>query len=157
MATKSYKLSHWIFVLRIAMGWLFFWAGLSKLLNPDWSAEGFLLNSTGVFADLFVPLAGNAVVDFLNMWGLLLIGVALLLGVLVRWASFWGIVLNVLYFVAVYPARGDFGVLIDDHIIYIFVLIGFMIFGAGEHWGLDNWIERTKFYKRNKWLHWVLG
>lgn len=37
---KTAKLS--IVFLRLAMGWLIFYAGITKVLNPNWTAAGYL-------------------------------------------------------------------------------------------------------------------
>ena len=67
--------------MRLALGFLFFMAGWSKLTaQGGWSAAGYLANATGPFASWFQSLAGNGLVDQLNMWGLALIGVALIFG-----------------------------------------------------------------------------
>ena len=65
-------------VLRVVIGWHIFYEGLSKLLNPSWSSLGYLMDSKGIFAEFFYTLASNPsllkVVDLLNAWGLLIIG-----------------------------------------------------------------------------------
>ena len=78
-----------LFMLRISIGWYFFYAGLIKIIDPAWSASVFLLNAT-MFPDFYAWFASPAVlpvVDILNSWGLLIIGLATLLGVGVRIAG----------------------------------------------------------------------
>ena len=71
----------------------------------DWA--GYLRSSDWIAADLFRWMAAEptvlAVVDKLNMWGLLLIGIALMLGFLTRLSALGGILLLALYYVA-HPA-----------------------------------------------------
>ena len=31
-----------LFLLRVSLGWLFLYAGLTKLLDPTWTSEGYL-------------------------------------------------------------------------------------------------------------------
>lgn len=38
--TQFQKIS--LFLLRISIGWLMFYAGITKVLNPEWSAAGYL-------------------------------------------------------------------------------------------------------------------
>src|SRR3990167_3920913 len=114
-----------IVLLRLGIGWVFFYAGWSKVITyftpaKDWTASGFLSHLEGPFAGLFSGMAGNTLIDYLNAYGLLLVGVALLLGVLVRWSAFWGIVLMVFYYLAGFPPENAF--VVDQHIIYILVL-----------------------------------
>lgn len=90
--------------LRAGIGWHFLYEGVAKLATPGWSAAGFLLDSTGPFAAGFRALAANPlllqVVNQLNIWGLLLIGAALLFGLLTRVAAGGGMVLLLLYYLA---------------------------------------------------------
>lgn len=126
------------FFLRVSLGWLFLYAGISKI--GAFSAKGYLVSLKGPFAALFYPLAGNMLVDQLVIWGFTLIGVCLILGVLVRFASFWGIVMMALFYLTAYPPEHAF--LVDDHIIYIFVLLFLMVSNAGHFNGVDKVLEK---------------
>jgi uncharacterized membrane protein YphA (DoxX/SURF4 family) len=99
-----------IALLRIVIGWHFLYEGLTKLWDPSWSAAGYLRSSEWVLADLFHWMAATPsileVVNFLNIWGLILIGAALMLGVLTRAASIAGILLLGLYYAAHPPLLG---------------------------------------------------
>jgi len=97
-------------VLRVAIGWHIFYEGLTKLLNPNWSSVGYLLDSKGIFADFFYFLASDPgilkVVDFLNVWGLLIIGLCLIIGLFEKFASIGGILLLGLYYFSHPPFIG---------------------------------------------------
>lgn len=139
-------------VLRLAMGWLMFYAGWSKLTAPEgWSAKGYLLTSTGPFKDFFIGLAGNPTIDWLNMWGLTLIGLALIFGVVVRFASFWGALLMLLYYFAHFEQNIVQGWL-DYHVFYTLTFIFFMFVGAGYVFGLDRYVEKWKLMLNYPWL-----
>jgi thiosulfate dehydrogenase (quinone) large subunit len=130
-----------IFLLRIALGWLFLYAGLSKVLNPNWSAQGYL-KSAKTFPGLYqwLALPSNIEwVNFLNQWGLTIVGAALILGLFVRWAVPAAIALMVLYYLPnlSFPHAGNTAYIVDEHIIYILVLALLYIFHAGKYWGLD--------------------
>lgn len=98
-----------ITIVRMAIGWHFLYEGLAKLLDPDWSAESFLTNTFGFSSGFYHWLAASPgsvwMVDFLNIYGLILIGLCLFLGIIVRWSSLAGIVLLTLYYFA-YPPFG---------------------------------------------------
>src|SRR3989344_8359856 len=139
-----------ILLLRLGIGWLFFYAGWSKVVTyftdaPDFTAAGFLSHLQGPFGGLFSSLTGNTLVDYLNAYGLLLIGIAILLGVLVRWSAFWGIVLMALYYLAGFPPEHSF--VVDEHIVYILVLIVLSAIGVGRALGLDGALEKSGFVK----------
>lgn len=149
-----------LLLLRIGIGWLFIYAGWTKVITffteaKDWTAAGFLNSLEGAFASFFASMAGNVVVDQLNAWGLLLIGVAVTLGLLVRFASFWGFILMIIYWLAVFPPKRAF--LVDDHIIYALVFLVLAATGAGRYWGLDKAVESSSLVKQNSWLVKILG
>lgn len=97
-------------ILRMLVGWHILYEGVTKLLNPGWSARGFLMSSQWIFEDLFKSLAANStvlgIVDFINVWGLILIGLCLILGLVTRPAAISGMVLLALYYLANPPFVG---------------------------------------------------
>ncbi len=156
--TSSSKIP--VLLLRLSIGWVFFYAGWSKAITfvtaaEDWTATGYLSHLEGPFASIFSLLAGNVVVDYLNAYGLLLVGIAMILGVLVRWAAFWGIVLMLMYYFAGFPAEHSF--IVEDHIINALVFVVLAAGGAGRVWGLDGIIEKSEFAKSNPWVLKILG
>lgn len=125
------KKSYWVTLLRFLVGWHFLYEGLWKLLSGSWSAEPYLSSSEWIAAKLFHTIAETPtllkVVDLLNIWGLTLIGLALILGVAIRFASISGIVLLALYYLAhppfTAPAGGESHLLwIDRNVIEAFAL-----------------------------------
>jgi uncharacterized membrane protein YphA (DoxX/SURF4 family) len=98
------------FILRVIIGWHFLYEGVIKLAMPEWTSEGYLKGSYGFLSSLFHSLASSEVsveiVNFLNVWGLILIGLGLMLGVLIRISAVSGILLLLLYYFA-YPPFGD--------------------------------------------------
>ena len=137
----------WLAVGRIALGWIFFYAGLVKILNASWSAAGFLANAK-TFPGLYAWFAGPniiGIVNFVNEWALLLLGTSLILGLFVRWSAIPGVVLMLLYYFAgnAFPAVSN-GFVVDQHIIYIAILILFFVTDAGKYFGLDSKFSKTK-------------
>lgn len=154
-----------VFILRIVMGWVFFQGGIVKVLNPNWTATGFLTNTPdgNPFTAFWLNIAGNPTIDFLNAWGLTLVGLALLLGVAVRFAAFWGAVMMLFYWAASLTG-GLFqglplahGWVFDDHIVYALILFGLGAFGAGRILGLDKRIEESRLVDLYPWLKLGLG
>ncbi|MFC6726235.1 DoxX family membrane protein, partial [Halobium palmae] len=130
--------------LRLVMGWTLFYAGITKLLDPAWSAEGYLRNAIPAgnpFAGFWPALADGWLwlIDPLNAWGLTLVGLCLLLGLLVRWAAFWGAAMMLFYWAASLPLEN--GLVVDDHVVYALLLFGLGAFGAGRILGLDARLE----------------
>ena len=89
-----------LFALRLAMGWMMLYAGITKVLDPQWSAAGYLKGAK-TFAGLYQWLLSPGIlpaVNFINEWGLTLLGVSLILGIFVRLSSVLGAVLMLLYY-----------------------------------------------------------
>ncbi len=126
-----------IISLRISLGLVFLWAffdktfGLSFATKPEnaWiqggsPTTGFLTYATkGPFANFFQNLAGNALVDWMFMLGLLFVGITLFFNKFMKWGSIAGSVMLFLMYIAALPPENN--PLIDDHIIYI-LLLGFL-------------------------------
>jgi thiosulfate dehydrogenase [quinone] large subunit len=97
-------------ILRILIGWHFLYEGLIKLFSPFWSARSYLLDSGGFLADFFKYLAGSpailAIIDPVNIWLLIIIGLALMLGVQTRYAALTGGILLFLYYLVQPPLIG---------------------------------------------------
>lgn len=135
-----------VFLSRVGLGILFFYAGITKVLNPNWSAAGYLKGAK-TFPELYqwFASAGNiGWVNFLNEWGLTLVGLALIFGLLVRWASLGGILIMALYYLVIlqFPYVGEHSFLVDEHVIYITVFLVLITSNAGTFWGLDSWLKR---------------
>ncbi|MCK5470423.1 MAG: DoxX family membrane protein, partial [Cyclobacteriaceae bacterium] len=75
-------------LLRIAIGWHFLYEGVSKLFTPGWTSAEYLQMSSWIFAPFFHFISENqtllGIVDFINIWGLIFVGVGLMLGILTR-------------------------------------------------------------------------
>ncbi len=140
-----------ILILRLAMGWLFLYAGVIKILDSSWSASGYL-NNAQTFAQLYKWFASDlniGWVNFVNQWGLTLVGLALILGIKVRWASTAGILFIILYYFPVlnFPYVGEHSLIIDEHVIYILVLWALIIFRSGEQWTVGPYLQDIKWNK----------
>lgn len=142
--------------LRILVGWHFLYEGIAKLMTPGWSAKAYLAGSRWIFADLFHQMAASPstmkIVDFLNIWGLILIGISLFVGLLVRWSSIAGAVLLLFYFVAYPPIPGyTIGTIsegsylwVNKTLIEFFILLVFTGLPVDLFYGIDEWIKTWK-------------
>jgi predicted alpha-1,2-mannosidase len=141
-------------ILRIAIGWHFLYEGLIKVMDPGWTALSFLNSANGPLASIFKSLASNPgaleLVDFLNQWALVLIGLSLILGLFSRWASLGGMLLVGLYYVASPPfigmgdtamAEGNY-LIVNKNLIEIFALWVLYFFPSSHLYGLDRFIRK---------------
>jgi thiosulfate dehydrogenase [quinone] large subunit len=150
-----------LLALRVMIGWHFFFAGVTKIIAGDWSAQGFLANAVAdanPFLGFFQAMANSSLlplIDILNMWGLTLVGLGLLVGGAVRWCAFWGSIMMWFYWAASLPLAHS--VFVDDHIIYIALLFMLGAFGAGRYYGVDEYVESSSIVQNNRWLRYLLG
>ncbi|HDZ41636.1 MAG TPA: DoxX family membrane protein [Bacteroidetes bacterium] len=143
-------------VLRVLIGWHFLYEGISKLVNPDWSSVAFLLDSKGFLSSFFYSLASNPdvlkVVDFLNIWGLILIGLGLILGLFSRISIIAGIGLLGMYYLSHPPMVGySFSVpsegsylWVNKNLIEMAALAVLLVFPASMQIGFDRFIYKRK-------------
>ncbi|MCB8998796.1 MAG: DoxX family membrane protein [Bacteroidales bacterium] len=143
-------------ILRVLIGWHFLYEGISKVLNPNWSSIGFLLDSKGIFAGVFHSLAASqdmvALINFMNIWGLILIGLALISGLFTRIGIISGMVLLALYYLShpplisaeyAIPSEGSY-LWVNKNLIEFFALWVLYLFPGSKHIGLDRFIFRNK-------------
>lgn len=149
-----------LFALRIAIGWYFFYAGITKVLNPEWSAAGYLHHAKG-FPEFYRWFASEGVLpitNILNEWGITLVGVALILGIMVRFSAFVGIFLMLLYYFALpFPFPNEHAMIVDDHIIISAALLVLAAFRAGRVWGLEAWCTHLPLCAKFPQLRKLLG
>ena len=136
-------------LMRIAIGWHFLYEGLIKLVDTDWSAAGYLQSSTGPAAIWFKDMAADqgvlSMVNQLNTWGLIAIGVCLMLGFVSRLSALAGIVLLALYYICHPPFFGpeQFGIaeghymIVNKNLVELLALCVVLLYPAGTL-GLDG-------------------
>lgn len=140
-------------VVRAAIGWHFMYEGLSKLVISDWSAGNYLANATGFLAGFYHWLASSdamlSVVDFMNIYGLIFIGLALFTGLFTRISAISGIFLLLLYYFA-YPPFGTslFGspeghVFVVNRNLIEVVVLSLLLFGKEAGYGIDSLFRKS--------------
>ena len=99
----------YIFILRMALGFIFLWAFLDKTfglgfntsaakswLNGYSPTTGFLsMSAHGPFSKIYQAMAGSATVDWLFMLGLICISAGLIFGAMLRIAAWAGAALMI--------------------------------------------------------------
>jgi len=157
---KDISYSKWqlwsLVILRVAIGWHFLYEGIAKLLNPNWSSLGYLMDSGGIVAGVFHAMAGNAavlnVMDFINVWGLILIGAGLIVGLFSRVASFAGIILLAFYYLShpaiigvsyAMPTEGSY-LWVNKNLIELLTLWVLILFPTSKIIGMDRFLFNKK-------------
>ena len=61
--TQAQKIS--LFLLRIVLGWMYLYAGVTKIFGPEWSAAGYLKNAK-TFSAFYQWLASPGMLPLTN-------------------------------------------------------------------------------------------
>jgi thiosulfate dehydrogenase [quinone] large subunit len=135
--------------LRFLIGWHLLYEGLHKLIHPEWSALSFLANAQWIFSGVAEWIVSNQgvlnVVDAMNTWGLILIGLGLVLGLFTRIASLAGCVLLLLYYLfnppfigmeLAGPLEGNY-LMVNKTLIEAVMLLYLAVTPLSRHLGLD--------------------
>ena len=143
-------------ILRMLIGWHFLYEGLVKVLNQKWTSYAYLMDSGGWFNSFFRSLAENpdilVVTDFLNEWGLLLIGLSLITGCLARVASIGAMVMLAFYYLShppfigsnyMMPSEGSY-LWVDKNLIELAALFVLFLFPTSQFVGLDKYLFNRK-------------
>lgn len=149
-----------LIVLRFLVGWHILYEGIAKLLDPEWTSFSFLKQSQGVlsgFAD-WVTANPNVLnlVDILNTWGLIAIGLGLILGIFARAAAVFGALLIFVYYLNAppligveyaLPVDGNY-LIVDKTLIEAASLCVLALFPTSSVFGLDALLWRRKSKSR---------
>ncbi|SJN36538.1 putative integral membrane protein SCJ12.13c [Microbacterium esteraromaticum] len=159
----------WLAIMRLAIGFIFFWAFLDKTFGLGYStplerawisggtpSQGFL-NSDSVIGPLkpFFAAIASPVSDVLFMVAMLAIGLAVLLGVGLRVSAVVGTILMLAMYLAEWPFGANAAStnpLVDYHIIYALALIVTAALAAGDTWGFGRQWKALPLVRRNRWL-----
>lgn len=141
-------------LLRVLIGWHFLYEGLTKLLSsPAWSAKSYLLGSVGPFSPVFKAIASYSgllnIVDKLNIWGLILIGLSLFTGLFTKPFKISGIILLLLYYFAYppflsvvinTPVEGSYWI-VNKNLIETAALLVLYLFPSSHISGIDRYFQ----------------
>jgi thiosulfate dehydrogenase (quinone) large subunit len=142
--------------LRLLIGWHILYEGISKLQTPNWSSIGFLKESKWILSGFSNWIISNdgilRLVDFLNTWGLIAIGIGLILGLFTRAAAISGALLLFIYYLNNPPLIGlDYSVpmegsylIVSKTLIEAAALVVLAVFPTGSVAGLDMIVSRFK-------------
>jgi len=152
--------AYWFALLRVVVGWWFFHAGVTKLIE-DGLAYGYApAYLTGMDGTVLGPLAvfmGNSLGPLMQAFVPLfetLIGLAIMAGVLTRLASFGGAAFMAFFWVG--NAGFGHGVVNGD-LFGLLMFVTLMVIAAGRYYGLDAILEATTFVEQRPRLRYLLG
>lgn len=140
-------------LMRVLIGWHFLYEGLVKLYTPGWTAKAYLLGSVGSLSPLFRSMAGSEtilhMVNTLNEWGLVIIGLGLFAGLFSKICKISGMILLFLYYMAYPPfaglsidahVEGSYWV-VNKNLIEMGALFVLYVFPSSRITGLDRFLR----------------
>lgn len=142
--------------LRFLIGWHLLYEGISKLINAGWSSAGFLGESKWILSGISHWIISNSsvlhVVDLLNTWGLIAIGLGLIFGLFTRLAAISGAILLLVYYMINPPLIGlEYSVpvegsylIVSKTLIEAVALFALTLFPTSSIFGLDAFVTRFK-------------
>lgn len=142
--------------LRVLIGWYFLYEGLAKVFSPNWTSYGYLMDSKGLFAPLFKMLAENptlmSITDSINIYGLVIIGLLLILGLFEKFGYISAAVLLVLYYIshppllqATYIFRPEGAYLwVDKNLVMLGAVVVLLFFPTAKRIGLERLMIKNK-------------
>ncbi len=139
-------------ILRLYVGWEWLSAGWGKITSPLWTGSKAGVALTGFLQGALAKTAGdhpdvqgwygaflqnvvipNAVFwSYVVSWGELLVGIALILGILTGVAAFFGSFMNMNYLLA--------GTVSTNPILFLIAVFLVLAWKTAGWWGLDRWI-----------------
>jgi len=142
--------------LRLLIGWHFFYEGLAKLISPYWTSAEYINQASWLFAGVFKDMAASptavTVVDALNMWGLMAIGLGLIVGLFTRVATTAGVLVLLLYYIVAppfvgltyaMPTEGSY-LIVNKVLIEAVAMLVLLAFPTGHLVGLDGLVFRKR-------------
>lgn len=151
---------YWIAFLRVLVGWWFFHAGVTKLiesgLNYGYAPiffEGMEGTSLGPLTTFMAENLAWLVKPGVPLFETV-IGLALIVGVATRLASVGGMFFMSLFWVG--NAGFGHGVVNGD-LMGLLLFATLIVLAAGRYYGLDAYIERTRFVQNHPRLGYLLG
>ena len=145
-----------LLLLRVLIGWHLLYEGVSKVLTPNWTSAGFLKESQWIMSGVSKWIVLNPevlkVVDILNTWGLIAIGLGLILGLFTRAAAISGTILLLVYFMNNAPIIGiEYSIptegnnlVVSKTLIEAVALFALAVFPTGAIFGLDALFTKSK-------------
>lgn len=135
-----------IVLVRMSIGWVFLFAAIRQIPDPEWTAAGFM-SGAKTFPAFFQLMASPPflpIIDTVIPWAHLLIGLALILGIGMRLAAIGGATLMFLYYLprVEFPMVGPNNFIVEYHLVYTFLIVYLAAVGAGRIFGLEGWLEK---------------
>lgn len=148
--------------LRFVTGWHILYEGIVKFLTPNWTSVNFLSESQWILSGFADWITSNSnilsAVDFLNTWGLMAIGLGLIVGVFAREAAVVGAILVFIYYLNTPPLIGiEYSIptdgnslIVNKTLIEAIALSVLALFPTSKSFGIDFFLRKGKGINSDK-------
>lgn len=140
-------------LLRIFIGWHFLYEGFYKLAEESWTSKPVLNGSKWIMNGVYSWIADSpsvlSFVDSLNMYGMVILGFGLILGLFTRYLAAGGALLLLLFYLinpplpGLYyttPTEGHY-LIINKNLIEMMALVALVFIPTGKFFGLDRFLH----------------
>ena len=140
-----------IALLRIALGWIFFYQGIVAVMTKGWSLLSVIdLKGALTFHAFYVSLSNAPALTYASTTLEVLfigIGALLILGVGARIGSLLGIIVMLfLYFPLLhFPRVGTSYFIVDEHIVYALILAYLFTAKSGDYFVLGSLFKLSRY------------
>jgi uncharacterized membrane protein YphA (DoxX/SURF4 family) len=137
-------------LLLILIGWHLLFEGAVKLMDPGWSSVSYLEKATGPIAPVFKAMATSPflikIIDFINIYGQVFLGLLLMTGLFVRFAAIGSAILLFTYYISSpplsataigYAMEGHYFI-VNKNLIEAFILLTLAFFPKNWFYGLQH-------------------
>jgi thiosulfate dehydrogenase [quinone] large subunit len=138
-----------ITLLRVSLGWVFLYQGIVAITDASWSLVPYIQNAktfTGFYAGISAePMLGY--VSLVVKGVFILVGVLLILGLGHRLAPLAGIALMLFFYFPLldFPRVGSVYYIVDEHIMYCFILAYLFVARTAEHFGISKLFHSSRY------------
>jgi len=136
-----------LLILRIVLGYHFLFEGIDKLFNSFWTSAVFLEQTNWFLSDFYHYLAGGElsimIVEQLNIWGQIFIGLSLIIGLFSKIGAYSGALLLLIYYLAPPPFLEGF-LFIDKNLIEMLAFLIIALFPTSNIVGLDLLLSKYR-------------
>ncbi len=131
-----------VLFLRIAIGWLLTYQGISALKDAAWSLQSTFAKSA-TLPQVYDWLASAKIVGIFDAaipWILVVVGIAVILGFYLRFFTTIGMIIMMLLYLPTltFPYTTDGGYLVNHYVIYFICLLLLSAIHAGSFLGIDK-------------------
>ena len=144
-----------LLLLRVTVGWHFLYEGYVKVAEGSFNAAGYLAAVPGPFSGMFDAIVQSsgmlAAANFIMSWGLLIVGLCLVLGFFARPAALITAIMLLLFYMSNPPLIGvqsmageGHYLIVNKNLVEFAAAMVLAVFPSGIIYGLDLLFDKKR-------------